>query len=51
MNEAPALPGRLLAGVVRPPLVKLSAHEIERLRWAIAAAGLDRHRGNRLAAE
>src|SRR5207302_398578 len=32
MKEALALLGRLPAAVVRPPLVKLPAHEIERLR-------------------
>ena len=42
MKEVLALLGRLPPAVVRPPLVKLPAHEIERLRRAIAAAGLDR---------
>ncbi len=40
MKEVLALLGRLPAAVVRPPLVKLPAREIERLRQAIAAAGL-----------
>jgi len=42
------LPG---PAVVRPPLVKLPADEIDRLRRAIAAAGLDREPGKLLAAE
>jgi 4-hydroxy-tetrahydrodipicolinate synthase len=42
MKEALALLGRLPPAVVRPPLIKLPAAEIERLRQAIAAAGLDR---------
>jgi hypothetical protein len=37
--------------VVRPPLVKLPASEIERLRQAIAAAGLSREAQPALAAE
>src|SRR5947208_15577554 len=40
MKEALALLGRLPAAVVRPPLVKLPAAEIERLKQAIAAAGV-----------
>ena len=40
MKEVLALLGRLPAAVVRPPLVKLPAPELERLRQAIAAAGL-----------
>jgi 4-hydroxy-tetrahydrodipicolinate synthase len=42
MKEALALLGRLPPAVVRPPLVKLPAVEIERLKQAIAAAGLGR---------
>ena len=45
MKEALALLGRLGPAVVRPPLVKLGAAEIERLRSAIAAAGLRREGG------
>ena len=40
MKEALVLLGRLRRAVVRPPLVKLSAAEIERIRAALAAAGL-----------
>lgn len=42
MKEVLAILGRLPPAVVRPPLVKLPAHEVARLREAIAAAGLDR---------
>lgn len=42
MKEALVLLGRLPRAVVRPPLAKLGAAEIERLRAAIRAAGLDR---------
>lgn len=42
MKEVLGLLGRLPPAVVRPPLVKLPPAEIERLRQAIAAAGLDR---------
>src|SRR5437763_3834411 len=42
MKEVLALLGRQPAAVVRPPLVKLPPHEIERLKQAIAASGLDR---------
>ena len=45
MKEVLALLGRLPPAVVRPPLVKLPTAEIERLRQAIAAAGLDRDDG------
>jgi len=38
MKEMLALMGRLPAAIVRPPLVKLPAHEIERLKQAIAAS-------------
>src|SRR5208283_5913862 len=51
MKEALALLGRLPPAVVRPPLVKLPGHEIERLKQAIAAAGLDREPASALAAE
>jgi 4-hydroxy-tetrahydrodipicolinate synthase len=52
MKEMLVLLGRLPApAVVRPPLVKLPAHEIDRLRLAIVAAGLNREPGNLLAAE
>ena len=51
MKEMLVLLGRLPAAVVRPPLVKLPAQEIERLRRAIAAAGLGREPGKLLAAE
>jgi 4-hydroxy-tetrahydrodipicolinate synthase len=51
MKEALHLLGRLPPAVVRPPLVKLPAHEIERLKQAIAAAGLDGVTQAALAAE
>jgi 4-hydroxy-tetrahydrodipicolinate synthase len=40
MKEALVLLGRLPRAVVRPPLMKLSAAEIERIRRALVAAGL-----------
>ncbi|HEV2303775.1 MAG TPA: dihydrodipicolinate synthase family protein [Stellaceae bacterium] len=40
MKEVLALIGKLPPAVVRPPLVKLPAREISRLREAIAASGL-----------
>src|SRR5689334_24914019 len=40
MKEALVLLGRLPRAVVRPPLAKLSAQEIERIRQALLAAGL-----------
>jgi 4-hydroxy-tetrahydrodipicolinate synthase len=40
MKEALVLLGRLPRAVVRPPLVKLPAAEIERIRAALIAAGL-----------
>ena len=43
MKEALVLLGRLPRAVVRPPLAKLSAQEIERIRAALAAAGLLAH--------
>lgn len=39
MKEVLAMLGKMPPAVVRPPLVKLPAHEIERLQRAIAAAG------------
>jgi 4-hydroxy-tetrahydrodipicolinate synthase len=47
MKEALVLLGKLPRAVVRPPLAKLTAEEIERIRAALAAAGLleqDTHR-------
>jgi 4-hydroxy-tetrahydrodipicolinate synthase len=40
MKEALVLLGRLPRAVVRPPLMKLSLQEIERIRAALVAAGL-----------
>jgi len=40
MKEALVLLGKLPRAVVRPPLMKLSAAEIERIRQALVAAGL-----------
>ena len=40
MKEALVLLGKLPRAVVRPPLVKLQAAEIERIRQALVAAGL-----------
>ena len=40
MKEALVLLGRLPRAVVRPPLVKLADVEIERIRAALAEAGL-----------
>lgn len=40
MKEALVLLGRLPRAVVRPPLIKLSTAEIERIRQALVAAGL-----------
>jgi 4-hydroxy-tetrahydrodipicolinate synthase len=40
MKEALVLLGKLPRAVVRPPLVRLPAEEIERIRAALAAAGL-----------
>jgi 4-hydroxy-tetrahydrodipicolinate synthase len=50
MKEALVLLGRLPRAVVRPPLVKLSAEEIERIRRALIAAGLLDREGGRKAA-
>jgi 4-hydroxy-tetrahydrodipicolinate synthase len=43
MKEALVLLGRLPRAVVRPPLMKLPAAEIERIRQALVAAGLLAH--------
>ncbi|MBV9829172.1 MAG: dihydrodipicolinate synthase family protein [Alphaproteobacteria bacterium] len=51
MKEVLHLLGRLPPAVMRPPLVKLPAVEIERLRQAIAASRLDRDAVGLLAAE
>jgi 4-hydroxy-tetrahydrodipicolinate synthase len=40
MKEALVLLGRLPRAVVRPPLMKLSSQEIERIRAALVAAGM-----------
>jgi 4-hydroxy-tetrahydrodipicolinate synthase len=40
MKEALVLLGRLPRAVVRPPLMKLSPQEVERIRAALTAAGL-----------
>jgi len=50
MKEALVLLGRLPRAVVRPPLVKLPADEIERVRRALIAAGLLDLHGRRKAA-
>jgi 4-hydroxy-tetrahydrodipicolinate synthase len=50
MKEALVLLGRLPRAVVRPPLVKLSAEEIERIRRALIAARLLDREGRRKAA-
>ena len=49
MKEALVLLGRLPAAVVRPPLVKLGAAEIERIRLALVEAGLLDRRASRAA--
>jgi 4-hydroxy-tetrahydrodipicolinate synthase len=51
MKEVLTLLGRLPPAVVRPPLVKLPPHEIERLQQAIVAAGLESEPASALAAE
>ncbi|MBV8889208.1 MAG: dihydrodipicolinate synthase family protein [Alphaproteobacteria bacterium] len=51
MKEVLALTGKLPPAVVRPPLVKLPGDEIERLRRAIAASGLESEHPPALAAE
>ncbi len=51
MKEALVLMGKLPRAVVRPPLVKISAAEIERIRQALISAGLlAPERSRRLAA-
>ncbi|HEV7476317.1 MAG TPA: dihydrodipicolinate synthase family protein [Burkholderiales bacterium] len=50
MKEALVLLGRMPRAVVRPPLVKLPADEIERIREALVAAGLLDREGRRKAA-
>jgi 4-hydroxy-tetrahydrodipicolinate synthase len=50
MKEALVLLGRMPRAVVRPPLVKLPAEEIERIRRALVAAGLLDREGRRKAA-
>jgi 4-hydroxy-tetrahydrodipicolinate synthase len=45
MKEALVLLGRLPRAVVRPPLAKIPAAEIERIRLALVAAGLLPHEG------
>jgi 4-hydroxy-tetrahydrodipicolinate synthase len=40
MKEALVLLGKLPRAVVRPPLVKLGADEIERIRLALIEAGM-----------
>jgi 4-hydroxy-tetrahydrodipicolinate synthase len=49
MKEAMVLLGRLPRAVVRPPLVKLGAAEIEHIRVALLAAGLLDERASRAA--
>jgi 4-hydroxy-tetrahydrodipicolinate synthase len=51
MKEALVLLGKLPRAVVRPPLVKLPPAEVERIRRALAAAGLlgERERAKRVA--
>jgi 4-hydroxy-tetrahydrodipicolinate synthase len=51
MKDVLALLGKLPPAVVRPPLVKLPPHEIERLNLAVTAAGIDRQPATTLAAE
>ena len=50
MKEALVLLGRMPRAVVRPPLVRLGSHEIERLRRAIAEARLGPEGAQELAA-
>src|SRR4051794_3189175 len=50
MKEALVLLGKLPRAVVRPPLVKIPADEIERIRRALVAAGLLDVQGKRKAA-
>src|SRR6201999_30572 len=48
MKEALVLLGRLPRANVRPPLVKLGAHKIERIRGALVEAGLLDRRASRV---
>ena len=50
MKEALVLLGKLPRAVVRPPLVRIPAEEIERIRRALMAAGLLDQQGTRKAA-
>lgn len=51
MKEALVLMGKLPRAVVRPPLVKISAAEVERIRLALIAAGLlPQNRAHKMAA-
>lgn len=50
MKEALVLLGRLPRAVVRPPLVKISRAEVERIRAALGEAGLLAHKSARDAA-
>ena len=50
MKEALVLMGRLPRAVVRPPLVKLSRAEVDRIRTALVEAGLLDTAGKRVAA-
>ena len=49
MKEALVLLGHIPRAVVRPPLVKLAAAEVERIRAALVEAGLMERRGSRAA--
>jgi len=49
MKEALVLLGRLPRAVVRPPLVRLGAAEVERIRAALVEAGLPERRASRAA--
>jgi 4-hydroxy-tetrahydrodipicolinate synthase len=49
MKEALVLLGRLTRAVVRPPLVKISRTEIDRIRGALVDAGLIGARAGRAA--
>jgi 4-hydroxy-tetrahydrodipicolinate synthase len=51
MKEALVMQGKLPRAVVRPPLVKLGAHELERIRAALIAADLLGREPTRSAAE
>jgi 4-hydroxy-tetrahydrodipicolinate synthase len=50
MKEALVLLGRLPRAVVRPPLVKIGRAEVDRIRAALAEAGLLAPKANRDAA-